>query len=437
MLMSYRRFGSLRINRLRKFVSATTHFHSLSLSHSNCPHFAMPGPGKAKAKPPPVTSLRPEQAEDDDDEDLPPLEPEESDRLHPSPPTGVPDSDSSDELAPVPDDYTGFPPKKKDTQEKGEEEQPLEENQPVEEDIFDKDDEEPLAEFEGLTVSGKKAPKPRSVHTDKVVQFEIGAEINTHWFKFITQYPRSDRAKSIRRQKEDRTDEKITRAEVPILAKTFEKDHSTGAINTKALAIAIGIALDRKMDDAEYGMLTENRTFVHWSKMLAAYLRHEKITHSADGSISIEELAVYEPFIRQLCHSYYDHTDMQGLFGKYTADHNILIPSSFRRYGRLIPFYMPLALVLVYNDKNRFEMAIVRSGEYMVSMLPNISDYESFPSAKDDSNQFVSWPEYTEIRQQYATRVLYNLEDIVMIHLRAVSGQSANPGPESNSPGNT
>ena len=115
MLMSLRRFGRLRINRLRKFVSATTHFHSHSLSHSHCPNVAMPGPGKAKAKPP-VASLRPEQA--DDDEDLPPLEPEESDRLHPSPPTGVPDSDSSDELAPIPDDYTGFPPKNEDTQEK-------------------------------------------------------------------------------------------------------------------------------------------------------------------------------------------------------------------------------------------------------------------------------------------------------------------------------
>ena len=275
-------------------------------------------------------------------------------------------------------------------------------------------------------MSGRKAPKARSVHTDKVAQFEIGTEINTHWFKYITQYPRSDRARGIRKQPEERTDRKITRAEVPILAKTFEKDHSTGAINTKALAIAIRIALDRKMNDSEYGMLTENRTFVHWSKMLAAYLRHEKITHSADGSISIEELAVYEPFIRQLRHSYFDHTDTQGLFGKYTADH-ILIPNSFRRYGQLIPFYMPLALVLVYNDKNRFEMAIVRSGEYMVSTLPDLHEYESFPSSKDASNEFVSWPEYTEIRQQYASRVLYNLEDIVMIHLRAVSGQSANP----------
>ena len=87
-----------------------------------------------------MTSIRPEQVEEEDD-DLPPLEPEEeSDRLHPSPPTGIPGSDSSDELAPVPDDYTGFPPKKEDTkedtQEKGEEEHPLEEDQPVEEDIF-------------------------------------------------------------------------------------------------------------------------------------------------------------------------------------------------------------------------------------------------------------------------------------------------------------
>ena len=130
--------------------------------------------------------------------------------------------------------------------------------------------------------------------------------------KYITQYPRSDRAKGIRRQPEERSDQKGTRAEVPILAQTFEKDHSTGAINTKALAIAIRIALDRKMNDPEYQMLTENRTFTHWSKMLAAYLCYEKITHSADGSISIEELAVYDPFIKQLCHSYYDHTDTQG-----------------------------------------------------------------------------------------------------------------------------
>ena len=352
---------------LRKFVSATTQFYPYFRTHFQCPcpRAEMP-PAKAKAQPP-VTSFRPEQMEEEDD-DLPPLEPEEeTDRLHPSPPTGIPGSDSSDELAPVPEDYTGFPPKKEDmqedTQEKGEEEKPLEDDQPVEEDIFVKDGEEPLAAFEGLTVSGRKAPKPpRSVHTDRVVQFEIGTDINTHWMPYIAQHPRSDRAKGIRRQPEERSDRKVTRAEVPILGQTFEKDHSTGAINTKALAIAIRIALDRKMNDPEYQMLTENRTFTHWSKMLAAYLRHEKITHSADVSISIEELAVYDPFIRQLCHSYYDHTDTQGLFGKYTSDH-ILIPNSFRRYGQLIPFYMPLALVLVYNDKGRFEMAVVRSAE--------------------------------------------------------------------------
>ena len=430
MLMSLRRFGSLRINMLRKFVSATTqfYFHFRTRFHCPCPRAEMP-PAKAKARPP-VTSFRPEQVEEEDD-DLPPLEPEEeTDRLHPSPPTGIPGSDSSDELAPIPDDFTGFPPKKEDmqedTQEKGEEEKPLEDDQPVEEDIFVKDDEEPLAAFEGFTVSGQKAPRPRSVHADKVVQFEIGTEINTHWMKHITQYPRSERAKGIRKTPEERTNRKITRAEVPILAQTFEKNHSAGAINTKALAIAIRIALDRKMNDPEYQMLTENRTFTHWSKMLAAYLRHEKITHSADGSISIEELAVYDPFIRQLCHSYFDHTDTQGLFGKYTADH-ILIPNSFRRYGQLIPFYMPLALVLVYNDKGRFEMAVVRSAEYSVSTLPNFHEYESFPSWRDDTNQIISWPDYTELRKQFAERVMYSLEDIVMIHLRAVSGQSANP----------
>ena len=123
--MSLRRFGSLRINKLRKFVSATTQFYFTFRTHLHRPRprAEMP-PAKAKARTP-VTSIRSEQLEDDD---LPPLEPEEeeTDRLHPSPPTGVPGSDSSDELAPVPDDYTGFPPKKEDMQEdqqeKGEEE---------------------------------------------------------------------------------------------------------------------------------------------------------------------------------------------------------------------------------------------------------------------------------------------------------------------------
>ena len=415
----------------KKFVSATTQFYFYLRTHlqRSRPRAEMP-PAKAKARPP-VTSFRSEQAEEEDD-DLPPLEPEEdeTDRLHPSPPTGVPGSGSSDELAPVPEDYTGFPPKKEDmqedAQEKGEEEKPLEEDQPVEEDIFVKDGEEPLGEFEGFTVSGKKAPRPRSVHADRVVQFEIGKDINTHWMKYITQHPRSERAKDIRKTPEERTGKKVKREEVPVLAQTFEKNHLTGAINTKALAIAIRIALDRKMNDPEYQMLTENRTFTHWSKMLAAYLRHEKITHSADGSISIEELAVYDPFIRQLCHSYYDHTDTQGLFGKYTADH-ILIPNSFRRYGQLIPFYMPLALVLVYNDKGRLEMAVVRSAEYRVSTLPNLHAYENFPPWRDDAGQIIGWPAYTELRNQFAERVMYSLEDIVMIHLRAVSGQSANP----------
>ena len=429
MLMSLRRFGSSRINMLRKFVSATTQFYFSFRTHLHrlCPRAEMP-PAKAKSRQP-VTSIRSEQTEEDDN--LPPLEPEEdeTDRLHPSPPTGVPGSDSSDELAPVPEDYTGFPPKKEDmqedAQEKEEEEKPLEEDQPVEEDIFVKDGEEPLGEFKGFTVTGQKAPRPRSVHTDKVVQFEIGKDINTHWMKYITQYPRSERAKDIRKTPEERTGKKVKREEVPVLAQTFEKNHLTGAINTKALAIAIRIALERKMNDPEYKMLIENRTFLHWSKMLAAYLRHEKITHSADGSISIEELAVYDPFIRQLCHSYYDHTDTQGLFGKYTSDH-ILIPNSFRRYGQLVPFYMPLALVLVYNDKGRFEMAVVRSAEYRVSTLPNLHEYENFPSWRDDLGQIIDWPEYTELRKQFAERVMYSLEDIVMIHLRAVSGQSAN-----------
>ena len=411
---------------LRKFVSATTQFYFSSRTHLHrlCPRAEMP-PAKAKSREP-VTSIRSEQMEDEDD--LPPLEPEEdeTDRLHP---TGIPGSDSSDELAPIPDDFTGFPPREEDmqeaAQERGEEEKPLEEDQPVEEDIFVKEGEEPLGEFEGFTVAGKKAPKPRSVHTDKVTQFEIGKDINTHWMKYITRLPRSEGAKNIRRTPEERTGEKVKREDVPVLAQTFEKNHLTGAINTKALAIAIQIALERRMNDHEYKILTENRTFVHWSKMLAAYLRHEKITHSADGSISIEELAVYDPFIRQLCHSYFDHPDNQGIFGKYTADH-ILIPNSFRRYGQLVPFYMPLALVLAYNDKGRFEMAVVRSAEYRVSTLPDLHEYEHFPSWRDDLGQIIDWPEYDVLRKQFVERVLYSLEDIVMIHLRAVSGQSAN-----------
>ena len=431
MLMTLRRFGSSRINMLRKFVSATTHFRFFpdTRLHRRCPR--MP-PAKAK-KVKPVTSIRSEPMDEDD---IPPLEPEEdeTDRLHPSPPTGIPGSDSSDELAPVPDDFTGFPPKDEDmpeaeqetTQEKGEEEKPLEEDQPVEEeDIFIKEGEEPLGEFEGFTVAGRKAPRARSVHTDKVVQFEIGKEINTHWMKYITRLPRSEGAKNIRRTPEEKTGEKVKREDVPVLAQTFEKNHVTGAINTKALAIAIHIALERQMNDREYRILTENRTFLHWSKMLAAYLRHEKITHSADGSISLEELAAYDPFIRQLCHSYFDHPDHQGIFGKYTADH-ILIPNSFRRYGQLVPFYMPLALVLVFNDKGRFEMAVVRSAEYRVSTLPNLHEYEHFPSWRDDLGQIIDWPEYDVLRKKFAERVLYSLEDIVMIHLRAVSGQSAN-----------
>ena len=413
---------------LRKFVSATTHFR---FSPNTCLHRRCPRMPPAKAKKvKPVTSIRSEPMDEDD---IPPLEPEEdeSDRLHP---TGIPGSDSSDELAPIPEDFTGFPPKDEDipeaeqevTQEKGEEEKPLEEDQPVEEeDIFIKEGEEPLGEFEGFTVAGRKAPKARSVHADKVVQFEIGKEINTHWMKYITRLPRSENAKSIRRTPEERTGEKVKREDVPVLAQTFERNHVTGAINTKALAIAIHIALERQMNDHEYRILTENRTFLHWSKMLAAYLRHEKITHSADGSISLEELAAYDPFIRQLCHSYFDHPDHQGIFGKYTADH-ILIPNSFRRYGQLVPFYMPLALVLVFNDKGRFEMAVVRSAEYRVSTLPNLHEYEHFPSWRDDLGQIIDWPEYDVLRKQFAERVLYSLEDIVMIHLRAVSGQSAN-----------
>ena len=390
MLMSIRRFGRLRIIRQRKFVSATTQFYFYLRTHFHrthfhrpcplCPRAVMPGPPKPKAGPP-VTSLRPAQGEEEDD-DLSPLE------LR---------------IGSTPSFTTNWNTRFRNGRR----------GKTTRRRYFRSWRRRAVRSLWGFDCVRKKPPKPRSAHTDKVAQYEIGTEINTHWFKYLTEYPRSDRARSIRRQKEERTEEKITRAQVPILAQTFEKNHVTGALNTKALAIAIRIALERKMNDAEYGMLIDNKTFVHWSKMLAAYLRHEKITHSADGSISIE-LAMYEPFIRQLRHSYDDHTDMQGLFGKYTADH-ILIPNSFRRYGQLIPFYMPLALVLVYNDKNRFEMAIVRSAEHMVATLPPLHEKESFPSFKDDSNQIISWPEYTEIRQQYASRVLY------------MSGQSANP----------
>ena len=88
---------------------------------------------------------------------------------------------------------------------------------------------------------------------------------------------------------------------------------------------------------------------------------------------------------------------------------------------------MPLALALVYNDKNRSELAVIRSAEYRTCMLPDITGYESFPSSKDDTHQYLSWETCEVVKKQFRDRVLYSVEDIVTIHLRAASGQTANP----------
>ena len=278
----------------------------------------MPAPAKAKNKVP-VTTTRPEPGATMD-EDAPPLEPEEDiDRLHPSPVPGLsPGSDSSDDLPPVPDSFTGFERKDTHHQEQGEEENLDDDPEEVPDDpnLFIQGDEEPLGGFEGVTVTGRKAPK-RSVHTD-------GHSI-CRWNRYKSTLvplhhtiPTFRRCPTDQKKPEDRDGEKVRREDAPILAETFAKDHSTSAINTKALAIALHIALERKMNDNEYRLLTDNKTFTHWSKMLAAYLRHEKIAHAADGSISLEELAAYMPFVRQLCH--YDHPDMNGIFGRLSAD---------------------------------------------------------------------------------------------------------------------
>ena len=290
--------------------------------------------------------------------------------------------------------------------------------------LFVADDEEPLGGFREVTISGRRAPT-RSVHTGTVHKFVAGTHINDNWAEYIGRFPRSQGMKEKRKtQEERRTDENTKRENNPKLAQTFAKDHSTSALNTKALACATHIALGRKINERDYGTLIADRTFLHWSKMLAAYLRLMNFVHP-DGSISIEELASYMLFARQLCHSYYDHPDTSELYGKYNSDH-ILIPNSFRPYGELVPFYTPLALALIYNDKNRFQMAVIRTGEYQTTMLPNPSDYEAFPSARDDDNRFLTWEDYAERRKQFKATFLYNIEDMVMVHLRAASGQTAN-----------
>ena len=111
MMITIKKFRRLRTNRLRKFASAITYFYSHSHCHPHCPNFAMPPPGKAKAQAL-VTTLRPEPA--DNDKDLPPLEPENTNRLHPNPIKGIPNSDSSDDLEPIPNSFTNIKSKNKD-----------------------------------------------------------------------------------------------------------------------------------------------------------------------------------------------------------------------------------------------------------------------------------------------------------------------------------
>ena len=285
--------------------------------------------------------------------------------------------------------------------------------------------EEPLGAFREVTASGKRAPK-RSAHAGTVHKFAVGVDINEHWSEYIGKFPRSQGMKEKRRTPEDRrTDENTSRENNPILARTFSKDHQTSALNTKALACALHIGLERRMNEQEYRRLVEVKTFTHWSKMFAAYLRHMKIIHP-DGSISIEELAAYMLFVRQLCHTYFDHPDVSGLFGKYTSDH-ILLPETFRPYGDLVPYNMPMALALVYNDKNRFQMAVTRSAEYRTTMLPEAHDYEACPSSRGDDNRYLSWEDFAEVRKQFKDNFLYSIEDIIMIHIRAASGQTSNP----------
>ena len=100
---------------------------------------------------------------------------------------------------------------------------------------------------------------------------------------------------------------------------------------------------------------------------------------------------------------------ISGLFGKYTLDY-MLLPESFRPYGDLVPYYMPMALALIYNDKNRFQMAVFRTAEYRTTMLPDTSGYESFPSARGDDNRNLSWEDYAESRKQFKENFLYDHE---------------------------
>ena len=114
----------LMFKRLRRFASATqifiSHFSSfhcaLPLSRSRMP----PKKAKAKAKGS-VTNTRPEP-KDAEDEDIPPLEEEEDDRLHPA--VGL-SSESSDSGPPaIPDGFNPFAKKEEHTQEQVEEEAP-------------------------------------------------------------------------------------------------------------------------------------------------------------------------------------------------------------------------------------------------------------------------------------------------------------------------
>ena len=53
--------------------------------------------------------------------------------------------------------------------------------------------------------------------------------------------------------------------------------------------------------------------------------------------------------------------------------------------------------------------------------VPNPGEYELFPRFVDEE-KYISWKEYDDLKQEFKTKFLY-IEDMVMIHLRANSGQ--------------
>ena len=94
-------------------------------------------------------------------------------------------------------------------------------------------------------------------------------------------------------------------------------------------------------------------------------------------------------------------------------------------FTELVPFYIPMALALVYNNKGRRQIAIIRDIEYQVMKLPDNSDYVLFPSFADDNDRYIPWKAHATLRQKFKKGIMYNIEDMIMIHIRAVSGQTS------------